>query len=97
MNALTLVYIALGLLVAFTIAASDVGTKILEAWAGLFCDETEDEARKKRNDKKRGPDERFDHEELCLDRVKGASTQASSIAVCLLLLYVVGRMFGFVQ
>jgi hypothetical protein len=104
MNALTLVYIAMGLLVAFTIAASDVGTKILEAWAGLFCDEDADAARRKRNNdankknEKRGDNVPWEQvEELCLDRVKGASTQASSIAVCLLLLYVVGRMFGFMQ
>ena len=97
MNALTLVFIALGLLVAFTIAASDLGTKILEAWAGLFCDEEADAARRKRNSKKRNPDNMMEIEELCIDRVKSASTQASSIAVSLLMLYVVSRVFGFVQ
>lgn len=101
MNALTLVYIALGLLVAFTLAASDVGTTILEAWASLFCDADEDAARKKRNanatNHSRGNADAFEHEELCLDRVKGASTQASYIAVSLLMLYVVSRVFGYTR
>lgn len=92
MNALTLVYIALGLLVAFTIEASDMGRNVLEAWAGLFCDDVPEKKRRTP-----GTDEPWNVEESCVDRVKGASQNASSIAISLLVLFVVAKLFAFVE